>query len=129
MTTMSDRSPGVPEWDLVDRLSKAMRVRGLTNATEMAELLGMHRNSVQDYLRGKRSPDRRTMMAWAMSCGVSYEWLETGSVSGDPNGGLPGPIPFQKRATRSRGSRTDVGPLQPHSTRGDGGPFSLPRVA
>lgn len=81
---------GVPEWDLLDRLHKSMRQRGVTSASDMALLLGMHRNSVQDYLNGKRVPDRRTMLAWAFATGVPLEWLETGKAPQSKPGGGDG---------------------------------------
>lgn len=75
----------VPEYDLVDRLHKAMRERGI-NATALAAELGVHRNSVNNWLAGKRI-DRRTILAWAMACGVSPVWLEHGTLTPPSNDG------------------------------------------
>lgn len=72
-------------WDEVDRLRKSLRIAG-HNATSIAEALGVHRNTINNYLGGRIRPDRRTRMAWAMACGVPFRWLETGDLN-DPNGG------------------------------------------
>ena len=77
---MSQTQPVVPdplEWDLADRLAKAMRIGGY-RATTLAAVLGVHRNTVSNYLSGKIAPDRRTLIAWASECGVPMRWLETG---------------------------------------------------
>ena len=73
------------DWDLVDRLHKALRVSGV-GVAEMASALGVHRNTVGTYLRG-RIPDRRTLVTWAITCGVPLEWLITGKLP-DPGTGL-----------------------------------------
>lgn len=73
-------------WDLVDRLHKALRVSGVSNA-DMAAALGVHRNTVSNYLRGSRI-DRRTLVVWALTCGVPFDWL-AGIPQGDGNKGLP----------------------------------------
>lgn len=82
----------VPEWDLIDRLHKSLRQAGLS-ATSMSVQLGMHRNTVNNYLSGKTDPDRRTLIAWAMATGVPLAWLLTGNAESPrpgegPDGGL-----------------------------------------
>lgn len=80
----------VPEWDLHDRLQKALRVRDIT-PTELAKELGVHRNTINNYLAGRSPIDRRTILAWAMACGVSPVWLEHGSAAiPPPSGGNDG---------------------------------------
>ncbi len=76
----------VPEFDVIDRLHKAMRERG-TSATRLAEDLGVHRNTINNYLSGKSRLDRRTILAWAMACGVSPVWLEHGTINPPPTSG------------------------------------------
>ena len=78
----------VPTWDLGDRLAKALRVAGLTNS-EMAEYLGVSRNTVSNYINAHTRIDRRTRMLWAMRTGVPLEWLETGQTPAgqQPDGG------------------------------------------
>ena len=76
----------VPEWDLYDRLQKALRVRDIT-PTGLAKELGVHRNTINNYLSGRSPIDRRTILAWAMACGVSATWLEHGTTAAPPSGG------------------------------------------
>lgn len=63
-------------WDLVDRLNKSLRVSPFRTSTDLAAALGVHRNTVSNYLSGRIKPDRRTLMAWALACGVPFAWLE-----------------------------------------------------
>ena len=77
----------VPEWDMHDRLQKALRVRGIT-PTGLASELGVHRNTINNYLSGRTPIDRRTILAWAMACGVSPTWLEYGTTNPPSDGGL-----------------------------------------
>lgn len=81
------------EFDLHDRLRKAMRLSG-KSVTDMATDLGIHRNTVNNYLSNKTPLDRRTLMAWALVTGVPPEWLENGVVAPgdpDPDGGQSTP--------------------------------------
>lgn len=76
------------EFDLLDRLRKAMRISG-KDAGDLAVDLGVHRNTIGNYLNGRTPIDRRTVVAWAVCTGVPLEWLETGQTTG-PNGGPDG---------------------------------------
>lgn len=73
------------EFDLTDRMRKAMRISGHTNTT-LGDALGVHRNSINNYLSGKSPVDRRTLIAWSFACGVPFEWLETGITPRPKNG-------------------------------------------
>ena len=76
----------IPQWDIGDRLSKALKHAGVGTAV-MAEYLGISRNTVGNYTSGRTVPDKRTLRLWAMRTGVPLEWLETGEVpDGDPQG-------------------------------------------
>jgi len=79
---------GAPKWDLSDRLNKALRHSG-KSTQQMADELGVHRNTISNYTSGRKRPDRRTILAWAVATGVSVEWLEIGEVTsgGGPDGG------------------------------------------
>ena len=74
--TMQAYDGVVPEWTLADRLRKARLMTGL-EAQEFADEIGIHRNSVRNYERG-RLPRPIVLKAWALRSGVSYEWLVTG---------------------------------------------------
>lgn len=55
---------------------------------DMAEYLGVGRNSAGNWINGRRTPNTQTLRLWAMRCGVSFEWLRDGDevaerVSGD----------------------------------------------
>ena len=68
----------VPTWTLGDRLRKAREHAGLKQ-TEMAEEIGIGRSSIINYEKNAAIPPRSVLIAWALRCGVDYEWL-----SGEP---------------------------------------------
>ncbi|MDH6282784.1 transcriptional regulator with XRE-family HTH domain [Prescottella agglutinans] len=73
----------VPEFDLTDRMRKALRHSGLT-AGDMAEYLDVARETVARWLNGTRSPSTQTLRLWASRTGVDYEWLTTGESASTP---------------------------------------------
>lgn len=82
-------------FDLTDRLHKSMRVAKLTTTT-LGEALGVHRNTISNYLTGRSPMDRRTMISWAFATGVPLAWLETGIVppsTGPGEGGNTSIVP------------------------------------
>lgn len=70
----------VPDWPLPWRLKRARDHAGL-DQHELAEKVGLSRNSVINYEKGTTVPKPYAVMAWAMCCGVSYEWLAGGGGS------------------------------------------------
>lgn len=90
----------VPEWTLGDRLRKARELTGLDRAAFALEL-GVSRNTVSAYELNERAKPRVVVLrSWALRCGVSQQWLETGrNEQGGPSGGgesllaagVPGP--------------------------------------
>ena len=76
MTTAVDLGQ-VPDWDLQDRMLKALRVAGMT-ALGMAEYLDVTRGTVANWLHGKIRPSTQTLMLWALRTGVPYGWLVDG---------------------------------------------------
>lgn len=68
-----------PEFDLADRLRKALRHSGIS-VQDMAAYLDVSRNTIGRYVNGHTVPDRRTMLLWAMRTGVAVEWLERGDI-------------------------------------------------
>ena len=66
--------PAVPAWDLADRMRKALRVAGI-GVSEMADYLGVTRNTVGTWINGRIEPSVQTVRLWALNTGVSYEWL------------------------------------------------------
>lgn len=75
---------GVPEWDLVDRMRKALRVADL-GVQEMADYLGVSRNTVSTWINGRIKPNTQSLRLWALRTGVPYEWLTQ-----DDDGPRPG---------------------------------------
>lgn len=65
------------EWDLADRLRKSLRSSGI-GVQQMADELGLDRNSVSRYINGHTVPARAALIVWAMRTGVPLEWLENG---------------------------------------------------
>lgn len=78
MTTQqrSERVPVIPEFDLSDYLTKALRQSGL-GVSEMAEQLGVTRETVGRWINGRGEPKRGALVAWAAITGVDLAWLET----------------------------------------------------
>jgi transcriptional regulator with XRE-family HTH domain len=71
----------IPEWDLADRMRKAMRYAGY-GVQDMAEYLGVTRTTVSTWINGRNRPSRPAMRVWALRCGVSLGWLD-GTESGN----------------------------------------------
>lgn len=67
----------VPEWDLADRLTKALRYSGL-GVSDMATQLGVSRESVGRWINGRNAPKRAAVVAWASITGCDLYWLENG---------------------------------------------------
>jgi len=63
-----------PEWDVADRMKKALRVADI-GVQEMADYLGVARNTVSTWINGRITPSKQTLRLWSLRCGVRYEWL------------------------------------------------------
>ena len=63
-----------PEWDLADRMRKALRESG-TGVSDMADYLDVSRTAVSNWINGRIVPGRQTLMLWAIRTGVPLEWL------------------------------------------------------
>lgn len=68
---------GVPEWTMGDRLGKSLDFAQLS-VGEMADYLGISRNTVGNYIGDRTHIPKPTLTLWAMRTGVPKEWLETG---------------------------------------------------
>lgn len=67
-----------PEWDLADRMRKALRHAGVA-VQEIADYLEVDRSTVSTWINGRNQPSRQTLRLWAMRTGVPYAWLKEGS--------------------------------------------------
>lgn len=65
------------------RLRIAREFAGLEQE-ELAELIGVSRNTVGNAEKGRGKPRKITLNAWALACGVPVSWIEKGSVSARP---------------------------------------------
>ena len=69
----------VPQFDRTDRMALALRHSRLTNQ-DMAEYLGVARETVSRWVNGRSTPNQGMLRLWAMRTGVPFEWLQTGEV-------------------------------------------------
>jgi transcriptional regulator with XRE-family HTH domain len=86
--TNSPAEGNVPQFDMADRLRKALREADLS-VQEIADYLGVSRNTVGAWINGRTVPNKASLMLWAMRTGVPFDWLRTGESPHpvDPDGG------------------------------------------
>lgn len=82
-------APRIPKFDLNDRLRKARETADLDQA-QLAELIGVSRNSVSAAERGASKPRKPVLIAWAFATRVPFEWLTTGQINENPDPDGPG---------------------------------------
>lgn len=97
----------VPEFDTADRMRKALRV-GDVGVQEMADYLGVARNTVGNWINGRNEPSVQTLRLWALRTGVPFRWLETGEAptGTNPDGG--GECPQSGSNRRPADYKSDV---------------------
>lgn len=88
MTNAAYNNGNVPLWDETDRLRKSLRVAKMT-AGEMADYLGIARETISTWLNGKHKPSRSNVKLWALRTGVPYAWIVDDGSSHDPDGVHP----------------------------------------
>lgn len=79
----------VPEFDVADRMRKALRVSDV-GVQEIADYLEVSRSAVGKWINGHVAPSAQTIRLWALRTGVPYEWLRDGKnprQEGGPDGG------------------------------------------
>lgn len=78
----------VPVFDQADRLAKALHHSGMS-VQDMADELGVSRNTIGNYLSRRTKIPRPSLIVWALRTGVRLRWLETGELEHDegPGGG------------------------------------------
>lgn len=75
----------VPRFEMRHRLALALEHSDLS-VNDIANELGVHRNTIGRYLAGKHVP-RSVLIVWALRTGVPLRWLEMGEWDDDDNGG------------------------------------------
>ena len=88
----------VPQWTLGDRLGKSLDHAGM-GMQEMADYLGVSRNSVSNWVHGRVPPNQRTLLLWSMRTGVDIDWITRGATT---TGWFPASVP-QPRGHIGRG--------------------------
>ena len=84
MTTATE--PGqIPQWTMADRLRKA-RDHARLSQLELAEAIGVSRNSVSSYETGAVQPRRIVLNAWSLTTGVPLGWIVNGEMPSDDDG-------------------------------------------
>lgn len=90
--------PNELQQTLGDRLRKSMEYAGMS-IEDSRLYLGIHRNSVSNYINDRNTVPAPVLRLWAIMCKVPLEWLETG-VWPEPEAEEPAPKP--KKAPRNR---------------------------
>lgn len=84
--TSAYESGTVPPVLVQHRLRIAREYAGLEQE-QLAELIGVSRNTVSNAEKGRGKARKITLNAWALACGVPVSWLETGGDAGHPHNG------------------------------------------
>lgn len=82
------------QWTLGDLLAKALRTAGISNG-EMAEHLGVSRNTIGNYIADRTPISDGYVRLWSQATEIPYWELKTGLVVDFPNppdGGLTGKL-------------------------------------
>jgi transcriptional regulator with XRE-family HTH domain len=80
---------------------------------ELAELIGVSRNTISNAEKGKVEPRRITLNAWALACEVPVSWLKHGDDQPppDPHQGRPSPQPTTHSKHRKGSARATEQPV------------------
>ena len=73
-------------FDMADRMRRALRVSGISVKT-MAEELQVSRNAVTNWINGHNTPRRRDLVGFALKTGFPVSWIENGTLNGPDGGG------------------------------------------
>lgn len=98
MTTAYDMG-NVPPIEVKHRLLIAREYAGLEQI-ELAELIGVSRNTIGNMEKGKGKPRQITLNAWALATGVPVKWIVNGeSPSPSDDGGVTQPAPTSDKSS------------------------------
>lgn len=80
-----------PSFELRHRMTLALEVAGITRE-DMATELGVHRNTISNYISGRTAPTRAVLIAWHLRTGVPLRWLEKGDPGSNGDDPLKDPV-------------------------------------
>jgi len=102
MTTQPHEGATVPSIEMYDRMRIALRHANV-GVSEMADYLGVTRQTVGNWINGHVKPSRQSLLLWALRTGVPLEWIETGTVSDSSEHEKPRPDGPDGAAVRHQG--------------------------
>src|SRR5690606_11588498 len=79
MTDVGAPTTTVPAFGLRHRLSLALDHADVS-VQEMADELGVSRNTVGNYIAGRTRPHKAVLRVWALRTGVPFTWLAEGKL-------------------------------------------------
>lgn len=84
LTDMAEaqKTGGVPQFSQRHRMALALETASMSRE-EMATELGVHRNTINNWMKGAVQPPRSALIAWALRTGVPFDWLLTGRIDYD----------------------------------------------
>jgi transcriptional regulator with XRE-family HTH domain len=68
-------STTAPTWTIGDRIRKARRAAGIDSTGDMADLVGVSRNTITNWEADRTQPNVMALRAIAAATGVSVTWL------------------------------------------------------
>lgn len=73
-----------PRFELTHRLARSLEWSGVSKV-EMANALGVSRQTIDNYIKGRTVPTRGYLRAWADECRIPFDWLAFGDAVTEPN--------------------------------------------
>lgn len=74
MSDTATAAPAIPPETLGDRLTRARKHAGI-HKQDLADIIGIGRNSVGRYEADESTPSRPVIISWALATGVDPDWL------------------------------------------------------
>src|SRR5260370_29500270 len=100
MTEEPAARPGAPDWDVANRMRKALRHADI-GVAEMADYLGVSRTSVSNWINGRIEPSLQTLRLWSIRTDTDLVWLLDRVPVTAGGAGPPPTIKPKKRKTHT----------------------------
>ena len=107
MTTAYTPGDIIPQFDVADRLKKALSVADVP-VGEMAEYIGITRETLSRYLNGRTPAPIAVVRLISVRTRVSLTWLQTGKAPARPQGPGGGPECPQEGLSGILGNRVEA---------------------